>query len=101
MTPELVALLEDGETMADLKKMSPETILIRWVNWHLKNAGQARRIKNLGGDVSDSWALFHTLNQLNSKKCTLDGIDNTDLVSRADKMIGNSKAIGVPDVCSA
>ena len=54
MTPELVALLEDNETVTDLMKLDPETKLIRWVNWHLKNAGQERRIQNLGPDISDS-----------------------------------------------
>jgi hypothetical protein len=53
-TPEIMRLAEEGEELADLLKLSPETILIRWVNYHLKKAGQERRIKNLGKDLSDS-----------------------------------------------
>ena len=33
--PHLVALLLEGETMEDFMKLSPEEILIRWVNYHL------------------------------------------------------------------
>ena len=47
-------------------------------------AGQSRRIKNLGKDLADSFALFHVLNRLDKDKCTLDGIDNDDHGARAD-----------------
>ena len=38
-TPEIIRLLKDGEELKDLLKLSPETILIRWVNYHLEKAG--------------------------------------------------------------
>jgi len=91
-------LAEEGEELADLLKLSPETILIRWVNFHLKKAGQEKRIKNLGKDLSDSVALFHVLHQLDPAQCPLDGIDDESLETRAEKMIANSLAIGTPDV---
>ena len=34
--PEIMRLAEQGEELHDLVKLSPETILIRWVNYHLK-----------------------------------------------------------------
>jgi len=82
-TPELARLLQDGEELSDLLKLSPEQILIRWVNWHLAKAGDERRIANLGKDVSDSYALFKVLNNIDKSKCSLDGIDNEDLNARA------------------
>lgn len=33
--PGLFRLLLEGETLDDLRKLSPEQILIRWVNYHL------------------------------------------------------------------
>ena len=81
-------------------KLPPETILIRWVNYHLAKNGQDRRIKNLGKDTADSFAMYHVLNRLDSSQCTLQGIDNSDLVARADNMIDNSKKIGVPEITS-
>ena len=91
-------LAEEGESLEDLLKLPPETILIRWVNFHLAKNGQTRRIKNLGKDTADSFALYHVLNRLDPGQCSLDGIDNEDLVARADMMIDNSKKIGVPEL---
>lgn len=36
--PELYRLLEDGETLEQFLRLSPEKILLRWFNYHLKNA---------------------------------------------------------------
>jgi len=44
---------------------------------------------------------MHVLNRLEPSKCSLDGIDDEDLGSRAQKMISNSLAMGVPDVVEA
>lgn len=37
--------------MADLMKLSPENILLRWVNYHLERAGTPRRITNFTSDI--------------------------------------------------
>jgi len=60
--PEIFRLLEEGETIKDLMKLKPEEILIRWINYHLREAGQTRQVKNLGTDLKDSFALTHVLN---------------------------------------
>jgi len=55
-------LAEGDETLADVQALKPEEILIRWVNFHLKAAGQDLRIKNLGKDIADSKAMTYVLN---------------------------------------
>ena len=62
--PELVLLLEDGEELEDLLKLSAEDILLRWFNYHLKNSGSARRVKNFGSDLKDSECYSILLNQI-------------------------------------
>jgi len=37
-TPEIMRLAEENEDLTDLVKLTPEVILIRWVNFHLKAA---------------------------------------------------------------
>lgn len=37
--PEIMRLASDGEELKDLQKLAPETILIRWINYHLKKEG--------------------------------------------------------------
>merc|ERR1719424_2181296 len=67
--PELVLLLEEGEELEDLLKLSAEDILLRWINYHLKNAGSARRVTNFGSDLKDSECYSILLNQI--AKCGL------------------------------
>ena len=69
--PEIMRLAEEGEELTDLIKLPPETILIRWVNYHLKKSGVERRINDLGGDLKDSVALTYVLNRLDPQKCSL------------------------------
>jgi len=97
----MMRLCQEGEELTDLQKLPAEKVLIRWVNYHLEKAGQERRIGNLTNDIKDSVALFHVLNRLDASKCPLDGIDDEDLNSRAEKMIANSAAIGCPEICGA
>ena len=41
--PELYRLCEEGETIEDLLRLTPDQILLRWFNYHLKAAGWNRR----------------------------------------------------------
>ncbi|EDL20942.1 mCG10241, isoform CRA_a [Mus musculus] len=68
----LIALLKDGEDLEELMKLSPEELLLRWVNYHLTNAGW-RTINNFSQDIKDSKAYFHLLNQIAPKGDRDDG----------------------------
>jgi len=59
--PEIMRLAESGEELEDLMKVKPEAILLRWMNFHLSNAGQ-NKITNLGKDLKDSKALIYVCN---------------------------------------
>lgn len=50
--PGLTTLLTSGEGIEDLIKLSPEAILLRWVNHHLEKAGVARYLAYLWDQVS-------------------------------------------------
>jgi len=92
--PELIALLEEGETLADLLKLPPEQLLLRWFNYHLKNAGH-KKINNFGPDVRDSDAYLTLLNQLDKNQCSLDGLKTPDTAVRAQTTIKNAEKLGV------
>ena len=100
-TPELYRLLAEGEELKDLHNCPAENILIRWINFHLKNAGQERRVTNLGKDLQDSHALLYVLNQLDKNKCSLEALEESDDVKRAEKMIKNASSLGVPEIAQA
>jgi len=87
--PELFRLLEDGETIEDLLKLPPDQILLRWFNYHLKNAGWHRRVANFGGDIKDSENYTILLNQLSSQ-CDKGPLSEQDLTKRAELMLQNA-----------
>ena len=62
--PGLAILLDGGEKIEDLMKLSPEAILLRWVNHQLERAGVQRKIHNFTNDISDSEVYTHLLYQI-------------------------------------
>ncbi len=94
--PEIMRLAEEGEELHDLMKLPAETILLRWINYHLKKQGQDRRVNNLGGDLKDSIALTYVLNRLDPANCSLDALKEEENLKRAETVIRNAESIGVP-----
>ena len=76
--PELVRLLESNEELSDLLKLPPEQLLLRWFNYHLKNAGHPKRITNFSSDVKDSEAYTVLLHQISPQQCDTNALKQTD-----------------------
>jgi len=92
--PELFRLLEPGEDINDLLKLSPEQILLRWFNYHLKQANWPRRVANFGGDIKDSENYTILLNQLAPDKCGKNALNESDLSKRANMVLDNADKLG-------
>ncbi|XP_026710999.1 plastin-1 isoform X3 [Athene cunicularia] len=98
----LIALLNEGEELDQLMKLSPEELLLRWVNYHLANAGW-QKISNFSQDIKDSRAYYHLLNQIAPKGDGLDELpikidfsgfhDKNDL-RRAEYMLQQADKLG-------
>jgi plastin-1 len=100
--PELYRLCEDGETIEDLLRLTPDQILIRWFNYHLKAAGWKRRcgaspslvpelnlqnrVANFSKDVCDGENYTVLLNQLKPDQCSLAPLQTTSLPQRAEQV---------------
>ncbi len=56
--------LHTVEGLPDLFALSPEQTLLRWFNYHLKEAGSSRRVRNFGQDIKDSECYTILLNQI-------------------------------------
>ncbi|KAG5847349.1 plastin-1 [Anguilla anguilla] len=91
----LIALLEEGEELDHLLSRSPEELLLRWVNYHLDQAGW-QPISNFSDDIKDSKAYFHLLDQISPKgECAdemrilidMSGIHEQDDEQRAELML--------------
>ncbi|XP_022837104.1 plastin-2 isoform X1 [Spodoptera litura] len=87
--PGLTELLNDQERIEDLLALSPEAILLRWVNHQLQSAGVTRRCTNFQQDVADSEIYSHLLKQIapDDSGVTLDALRETDLLRRAELML--------------
>jgi len=91
--PELFRLLKPGETIADLLKLSPEQILIRWMNYHLEHAHSKRVATNFTTDLSDSEIITTVLHQVAPECCTMKPMSESDLMDRAELMLQEANKI--------
>ncbi|KAK0256217.1 fimbrin [Friedmanniomyces endolithicus] len=94
--PELYRLLEDGETLEQFLRLPPEQILLRWFNYHLKNAKWHRTVKNFSNDVKDGENYTVLLNQLEPKICSRNPLQTSDLHQRAEQVLQNSDKLDPP-----
>ncbi|TNN66018.1 Plastin-3 [Liparis tanakae] len=81
--------------------LSPEDLLLRWANYHLKKVGMS--ISNFSGDIKDVRAYFHLLEQISpdGKKegvprieVDMTGIYDPDLAKRAEFMLKQAERLG-------
>ncbi|XP_072543097.1 plastin-1 [Salminus brasiliensis] len=91
----LIALLGESEELDHLLSMSPEELLLRWVNYHLDAAGW-QQIRNFSEDIKDSRAYFHLLDQISPKgegddemriAIDMSGLNEHDDERRAELML--------------
>ncbi|XP_014807220.1 PREDICTED: plastin-1 [Calidris pugnax] len=98
----LIALLNEGEELDQLMKLSPEELLLRWVNYHLANAGW-QKINNFSQDIKDSRAYYHLLDQIAPKgddpdelpiKIDFSGFHDKNDLRRAECMLQQADKLG-------
>ncbi|KAM9355816.1 plastin-1 [Pholidichthys leucotaenia] len=91
----LIGLLLEGELLEHLMSLSPEELLLRWVNYHLRNAG-TETISNFSEDIKDSRAYFYLMDEISSNeeddftmrvKIDMNGLNEWDLTRRAELML--------------
>jgi plastin-1 len=91
--PELYRLLEDDETLEQFLRLPPEQILLRWFNYHLKNAKWERRVSNFSTDVKDGENYTVLLNQLSPENCSRSPLQTRDLLQRAEQVLSNAEKL--------
>mmetsp|Transcript_553 Transcript_553/g.1367 ORF Transcript_553/g.1367 Transcript_553/m.1367 type:complete len:737 (-) Transcript_553:90-2300(-) len=92
--PELVLLLKPGEDLATLLKLPKEELLVRWVNFHLVNAGCEKRLSNFSSDVKDSTIYIYLMSRICPEHCDLSPLQEKDERRRAQKVLDNAAKIG-------
>lgn len=104
--PNIAALLDEdlGEELSDLRRLGPEEILLRWINFHLANDKSyveldRPKITNFKGDLQDSIAYVHLLAQIQPEdhmpRISHDHKSDMDPMARATYMLGHAERLGV------
>ncbi|KAJ9621622.1 fimbrin [Taxawa tesnikishii (nom. ined.)] len=88
--PELYRLLEEDETLEQFLRLPPEQILLRWFNYHLKNAKWHRTVSNFSSDVKDGENYTVLMNQLKPEICSRAPLQTGDLLQRAEQVLQNA-----------
>ena len=88
--PELYRLLEDDETLEQFLRLPPEQILLRWFNYHLKQANWNRRVANFSADIKDGENYTILLNQLAPDLCSRAPLQTADPLERAEQILQNA-----------
>ncbi|KAL9047115.1 MAG: hypothetical protein Q9214_000230 [Letrouitia sp. 1 TL-2023] len=88
--PELYRLLEEDETLEQFLRLPPEQILLRWFNYHLKNAKWDKRVSNFSTDVKEGDNYTVLLNQLAPDLCSRGPLQTRDLLQRAEQVLQNA-----------
>eukprot|EP00126_Sphaerothecum_destruens_P008634 Sdes_comp20286_c0_seq1m13864 len=91
--PGLPRLLEADETLEELLALPPESLLLRWFNFHLREAGVSRRVANFSADIKDSECYAHLLKQIAPAhfKIGLDPLNSADMTARASGVLQNAE----------
>ncbi|XP_062200465.1 fimbrin-2-like [Phragmites australis] len=94
-TPQLVELVEDSKEMEELMSLSPEKILLRWMNFQLKKGGFQRTVTNFSSDIKDSEAYACLLNVL-APECSVkpSTMSVKDLLHRARLVLEHADRMG-------
>ncbi|EES03042.1 hypothetical protein BDA96_03G188900 [Sorghum bicolor] len=94
-TPQLVELVEDSKEMEELMSLSPEKILLRWMNFQLKKGGFQKTVTNFSSDIKDSEAYACLLNVL-APECSAkpSAMSVKDLLHRARLILEHADRMG-------
>ncbi|KAG8457018.1 hypothetical protein KFE25_014443 [Diacronema lutheri] len=94
--PGLAVLLRDGEQLSEFSELCAEHVLLRWLNWHLDEAGRAERVRNFGKDIADSVAYTVLLHRIcpESVGASLAPLDEPDAYARAEAVVETAARLG-------
>jgi plastin-1 len=95
--PELIRLMERHENLRSLIDIGPETLLVRWFNYHLRRANATRKVASIGESVRDSELYLVLMQQIAPKLVdpakVAAALATTDLEARARIVLEVAEAL--------
>lgn len=93
-TPQLVELADDANDIEELMGLSPEKVLLKWMNFHLQKAGYKKILTNYSSDLKDGEAYAYLLNVLAPEHCDPATLDAKDPIDRANLVLDHAERMG-------
>ncbi|GAB2279838.1 fimbrin, variant 3 [Dionaea muscipula] len=93
-TPQLIELADDCDDIVELMALSPEKILLKWMNFHLKKGGYKKTLTNFSSDLRDAEAYAYLLNVLAPEYCDPATLDAKDPFERANLVLDHAERMG-------
>ncbi|XP_061375633.1 fimbrin-1-like [Gastrolobium bilobum] len=93
-TPQLVELVDDSQEIEELLNLSPEKVLLKWMNFHLQRGGYQKTVKNFSSDVKDGEAYAYLLNVLAPEHSSPSTLDTKDAYERANLVLDHAERMG-------
>ena len=95
--PELIRLMERHENLRTLIDIGPESLLLRWFNYHLRRASVSRKVGNFSESVKDSANYLTLMQQIAPKLVDAAKVEaalaTTDLEARAKIVLEIAEAL--------
>ncbi|XP_074587634.1 fimbrin-5-like [Curcuma longa] len=92
-TPQLLEVIDDSQDVDELVSLSPEKLLLKWMNFHLKKAGYKKTVSNFSSDVKDGEAYAYLLKALAPEHANTDILDVKDPNERAKKVLEQAEKL--------
>ncbi|KAE8075580.1 hypothetical protein FH972_014279 [Carpinus fangiana] len=92
-TPQLVELVDDSNDVEELLGLSPEKVLLKWMNFHLKKVGYEKQVTNFSSDVKDGEAYTYLLTALAPEHSGPGELETKDPTERANMVLAHAEKL--------
>ncbi|KAF7095024.1 hypothetical protein CFC21_097272 [Triticum aestivum] len=93
-TPQLVEIFDDSKDIDEVLSLSPEKLLLQWMNYHLKKAGYKKIVTNFSSDIKDAEAYAYLIKSLAPEHSSILAFDTKDPAVRAKVVLDQAEKLG-------
>ncbi|KAE8776140.1 Fimbrin-like protein 2 [Hordeum vulgare] len=93
-TPQLVEIFDDSKDIDEVLSLSPEKLLLQWMNYHLKRVDYKKTVSNFSSDVKDGEAYAYLIKALAPEHSSVLTFETKDPAVRAKLVLNQAEKLG-------